>query len=195
MLGGAFAPALADAQRGEERAFATLWRDVNPVVVRYLRVTAPGVADDLASETWLQVVRDLARFEGDERAFRGWVLRIARNRAIDWSRAQARRPVLPVELDSLADLPATDDTAALALESLTTATALDLIRSLPAAEAEVVTLRVIAGLDVGAIAALVGKRPGAVRVATHRGLRRLAEALAKAEPTAKTPARVTRRSR
>jgi RNA polymerase sigma-70 factor (ECF subfamily) len=41
-----------------------------------------------------------------------------------------------------------------------------------------VTLRVVAGLDVGQVAAIVGKRPGTVRVLAHRGLRRLAEWLA-----------------
>jgi RNA polymerase sigma-70 factor, ECF subfamily len=35
-------------------------------------------------------------------------------------------------------------------------------------------LRVVAGLDVAATASVLGKRPGAVRVATMRGLRKLA---------------------
>jgi RNA polymerase sigma-70 factor (ECF subfamily) len=38
-------------------------------------------------------------------------------------------------------------------------------------------LRVIACLDVGQVAELVGKKPGAVRVAAHRGLRTLAARL------------------
>jgi RNA polymerase sigma-70 factor (ECF subfamily) len=35
-------------------------------------------------------------------------------------------------------------------------------------------LRVVAGLDVASTARILGKRPGAVRIATMRGLRRLA---------------------
>jgi DNA-directed RNA polymerase specialized sigma24 family protein len=35
----------------------------------------------------------------------------------------------------------------------------------------------LVGLDVARVAAITGKRPGAVRVFTHRGLRRLAERL------------------
>jgi hypothetical protein len=43
-----------------------LWRDVNPVLLRYLRVAAPGAAEDVAAETWVQVIRGLPGFCGDE---------------------------------------------------------------------------------------------------------------------------------
>ena len=76
-----------------------------------------------------------------------------------------------------ADRPAADDPAAAALESLATERALALIAQLPPDQAEVVMLRVVAGLDVARVATIVGKRPGTVRVLGHRGLRRLAELL------------------
>ena len=44
-------------------------------------------------------------------------------------------------------------------------------------QAEVLLLRILAGLDVQRVAEIVGKRPGTVRVLQHRGLRRLAELL------------------
>jgi RNA polymerase sigma-70 factor (ECF subfamily) len=44
-------------------------------------------------------------------------------------------------------------------------------------------LRVVAGLDTGDVARIVGKTPGAVRVAAHRGLRRLAGQVAQAGVT------------
>jgi RNA polymerase sigma-70 factor (ECF subfamily) len=44
-------------------------------------------------------------------------------------------------------------------------------------------LRVIAGLDTEAVARIVGRSPGAVRVAAHRGLRRLAKTLTTAGVT------------
>jgi RNA polymerase sigma-70 factor, ECF subfamily len=44
-------------------------------------------------------------------------------------------------------------------------------------------LRVVAGLDTKAVAELLGRSPGAVRVAAHRGLRRLAGILANAGVT------------
>jgi RNA polymerase sigma-70 factor (ECF subfamily) len=52
-----------------------------------------------------------------------------------------------------------------------------LIATLPADQAEAITLRVVAGLDVSRVATIMDKRPGAVRVLAHRGLRRLAERL------------------
>ena len=54
---------------------------------------------------------------------------------------------------------------------------------LPPLQAEVVMLRVVAGLDSEAVAQLVGRSPGAVRVAVHRGLRRLAQVMTEAGVT------------
>ena len=68
----------------------------------------------------------------------------------------------------------TRDTASEVLERSGTAWALDLIATLPRDQGEAVMLRVVAGLDVGGAAQVLGKRPGAVRVATMRGLRKLA---------------------
>jgi RNA polymerase sigma-70 factor (ECF subfamily) len=51
------------------------------------------------------------------------------------------------------------------------------VRTLPPSRAEVILLRVVAGLDSTQIAQLLGKTPGAVRVLAHRGLRRLAGTL------------------
>ena len=60
---------------------------------------------------------------------------------------------------------------------MSTNAALDLIATLPREQAEIIVLRVIARLDVAQVAELVGKKPGAVRVAAHRGLRTLAARL------------------
>ena len=62
-----------------------------------------------------------------------------------------------------------------AVEQLDTEWALAVIGTLPRDQAEAVLLRVVVGLDVSGTAKVLGKRPGAVRVATLRGLRRLAE--------------------
>jgi len=50
-----------------------LFRDVQPALLRYLQVVAPAAADDVAGETWLQVVAALPAFSGGEEAFRGWL--------------------------------------------------------------------------------------------------------------------------
>ena len=169
---------LAAAQDGSEDAFAALWRDANPALLRYLRVAAAGAAEDVAAETWVQVVRGLPGFRGEEQAWRGWLFTIARRRALDERRRRSRHPVAPLgELPG--DLePRAEDAAGLAMENLATAAAVAAVAALPPLQAEVILLRVLAGLDTEAVARIVGRSPGAVRVAAHRGLRRLAQILA-----------------
>jgi RNA polymerase sigma-70 factor (ECF subfamily) len=168
------AEALKAAADGDEAGFAALWRALQPPLLRYLRVVVGGAAEDVASETWLQATRDLPQFDGGTTAFRGWLFRIARHRAIDERRRGARRPEEPAESVGPAMRSATPDAATEAVESIGTAWALRIIATLPPDQAEAVTLRVVAGLDVATTAQVLGKRPGSVRVATMRGLRRLA---------------------
>ena len=178
-----FASLLVAAQGGGEPAFAQLWRDANPALLRYLRVIAPGAEEDIAAETWVQVVRGLRSFRGDEQAWRAWLFTTARRRAIDLARHRARRPEAPLDDVAVAQLPRTEDSAEVALEHLSTAAAIALVSGLPRLQAEVILLRVVAGLDTESVARLLQKSPGAVRVAAHRGLRRLAQLTADAGVT------------
>jgi len=171
-----FAGVLASAIEGAEEAFAELWRDGAPAVQRYLALLSPSMAEDLASETWLQVARDLRRFRGSYSDFRAWVFAVARNRATDHHRSRAGRG-LEVPSSSVPDRPGAPDPADVTMETIATESALALIATLPADQAEVVLLRVVAGLDVKNVSAIVRKRPGTVRVLAHRGLRTLAERL------------------
>ncbi len=131
--------------------------------------------EDIAGETWLQVVRDLDGFRGDAQAFRGWLFTVARHRAIDAGRASAARPSVPVADPEATSggPPAAASAEQHVVEQDATARALALVRTLPPVQAEMVMLRVVAGLDVQQVADLVGKQPGAVRVAVHRALRSL----------------------
>lgn len=134
-------------------------------------------AEDIASEAWLHITRALPAFDGDLDDFRGWATTIARNRALDHLRRQRRRPPTTDVLDAIAHIPADHDTAQLALDAIGTDTALALIADLPPDQAEAVLLRVVIGLDAKTAAHVLGKRPGAVRTATYRGLTKLAERL------------------
>jgi RNA polymerase sigma-70 factor, ECF subfamily len=176
-LGSSFAAVLAAAVGGDEQAFAVLWRDLHPALLRYLRVVTPDTAEDVASETWLEVVRGLGGFSGDEVGFRSWLFTIARHRALDDHRWRARRPTAPLPDELAAAWQADDDPAELAVEGLSTRAALTAIAQLPRDQAEVILLRAVAGLGVEQVAGILGKRPGTVRVLAHRGLRRLAERL------------------
>jgi RNA polymerase sigma-70 factor, ECF subfamily len=171
---------------GDCDAFRVLYRDLQPGLLRYLRVLAGEDAEDVASETWLQVARDIRTFTGDYDGFRGWVTTIARHRALDQARRRGRRPD-PVPASDLADWPAADDTADGALEAVSTDAALRLIATLPPDQAEAVLLRAVVGLDAKTAGQVIGKRAGAVRSAAHRGLRTLARRLASGPAEAGLP--------
>jgi RNA polymerase sigma-70 factor (ECF subfamily) len=175
-----FADLLRAAQQGDEPAFNALFRQTQPVVLKYLAaICGMSMAEDIASDTWVSVVRDLGNFSGEEpAAFRAWVLSIARRRWVDEVRRSSRRPESPV--DVVPDITrAAEDVESQADRSAGTQWALDTLSTLPPDQAEILALRVIADLDVHATAKLVGKSPGAVRVTAHRALRRLAEQLVK----------------
>lgn len=172
-----FAEQLSAARAGDETAFSVVYRDLQPRLLRYATALVGSEAEDVTAEAWLQIARDIRGFVGDEDAFRGWAARIVRNRAIDHVRSRARRPQQTSDLSALLDRAGehyTDETAG---ENLSTARAIALIATLPQDQAEAVLLRCVVGLDVAATALVLGKRPGAVRVAAHRGLKNLARRL------------------
>jgi len=184
-LGDQFQGILAAAQDGGEWAVAILYRWLHPAVVSYLRARAGDEAEDLASETWVAVARGLARFSGDEAAFRSWVFTIAHRRLIDHHRASARRPrtrtLHATEGDDYSgpiDLPAGDDPAREVLDAAAGDEAVRrIVALLPPDQAEIVLLRVVGGLPMEDVAAITGRRPGTVRVLQHRALKRLADRL------------------
>lgn len=170
--------AVRRAQGGDEIAFGAVYRRVHPLLLGYVRGLVGDEAEDVTSEVWLEIARDIGRFRGDGAGFRGWAATIARHRSLDLLRRQRSRPRGALLEQDLLDLPAAADTAAEALETLSTERALALIASLPPDQAEAVLLRVVIGLDAPAAARVLGKRPGAVRTACYRGLKRLAHHLA-----------------
>jgi RNA polymerase sigma-70 factor, ECF subfamily len=168
------------AQQGDERAFDTLYVSVQPGLLRYVRALVGEDAEDVAAEAWLQIVRDLPGLR-DTSGFRGWAAAIARHRALDHVRHRRRRPAVATPIEDLTELAVQyGDPADDAIEAASTNAALALIATLPTEQAEAVLLRVVLGLDTNTAAAVLGKRPGAVRVAAHRGLRRLARQLSQA---------------
>jgi RNA polymerase sigma factor, sigma-70 family len=162
------------AQRGDEDAFAVAYRMVQPGLLGYVRGLVGEDAEDVASDAWLEIARDLGRFRGDGAGFRGWTATIARHRALDHLRKRQRRPRTALLEQDILQFPGGYDTADAALETLSTEMALELIGGLPREQAEAVLLRVVVGLDGPAAARVLGKRTGAVRTSAYRGLRRLA---------------------
>ena len=172
--GSALDEALGKARAGDEAGFLLLWDALQPRLLRYLQVVGCDDVDDVAGETWLQVVRDLPKFKKDSAdEFRAWLFTIGRHRAIDAARSQARfrdkvRGLVPAEEPD--EKPVEDEV----LYRQSSQQVAVLIAGLRKDQAAVVGLRVIAGLDTAITAAMLGKSPGAVRVCLHRGLRALA---------------------
>lgn len=152
---------------------ADLYRELNPPLLRYLAHRIPVAAEDSASECWLAAAKALAAFEGDGEDFRAWLFGVARRQIANFWRQHHRGPAV-VGAAHLVEVPS-PDAGETVVDALSTQAAIDkLVRVLPEDQAEIVLLRVVAGLGVGQVAALLNKRPGAVRVAQHRALRRLA---------------------
>jgi len=169
--------ALTLARSGDEAGFLVLWDALQPRLLRYLQVISCDDVDDVAGETWLQVVRDLPKFKKDSADEScAWLFTIARHRAIDAARSRRRfrDKVLatePVPPSVTSGNPVEDEV----FHDLSTRQAMVLVSGLSKDQAEVVALRVIAGLDTAAVARMLRKSPGAVRVALHRGLRTLSD--------------------
>ena len=177
MLGDDFEATLEAARRGSRAALATLYEDLQPNVLAYLRARSRADADDIASDVWVSVAAGLARFRGDESGFRGWVFTIARRRLVDARRRRARRPADPAPHEVFVAIAAEVDPEAEVVARLDYEAALAALSTLPADQEDVVLLRVVAGLSVEEAARALGKLPGTARVLQHRALRRLAQVL------------------
>lgn len=169
--------ALRAALEGDEEAFKAIFGDLQPRLLHYLRALVGTDAEDVAAETWSQIARDYRSFHGEYDGFRGWASAIARNRAIDVLRRRRHRPEDLGPIEEMIDLVSDDYTVLQAIDRISTSDAIALIATLPRHMAEAVLLRVILDLDAKAAARVLGTSPGAIRTATYRGLRQLAQRL------------------
>jgi len=161
-------PPLSSAPREPADWLDRAYREIDSPLRRYLAAMAGDRGDDLASQVWVEAIGAGATCEGGLDGFRRLVFTIARRRLLDHRRRWWQRRVIlmaepPVESgvhwDGSADR------------------AVDLIRRLPKAQAEVVFLRVLAGLSAAEVAEVTGRSAEAVRVMQHRALSVLAAVL------------------
>lgn len=179
VLGTDFARTLRAAQAGEEDAFARLWRDANPTMIRYLRVVGHDDPYDEACEGWITVVRGLPGFAGDELAWRVWLLACARQRAEESTLRRAWGsvtvlPGMPLDADGELDIDELfepDGTGAPAHRGINETLAA--LRALPLGQGEVVVLHLGAGLPHDAVADVIGVDAVNIQRAETRALERL----------------------
>lgn len=189
---------VAAAVAGDSRAIGVLFSVLNPRLTRYLGLVVGRDADDVASDTWVEVMRSLPRYVGGADTIGAWVIGVGRNRALTHFRRAKSRPQTAVSTEEFAEVLAHEqDTYQTVEDSMATAAAMARIAALPKEQAEAVFLRTIVGLDAAGAGQVLGKSAGAVRTSAYRGLKRLEKELlaeARGEPPPRKRAKSRRRA-
>jgi RNA polymerase sigma-70 factor (ECF subfamily) len=166
-------PIEIEAERLEPSAFGALYEKHRLPVYRYLRARTHSDADalDLAAETFERAFTNLGRFRRRDGGVQAWLLRIARNAAIDAHRR--KRPTV-----DLVDADAQLGRIAIEADRVRGESddILDLVARLPNDQREALLLRYAGGLSAREIGFVIGKREGAVQKQIERGLAALREA-------------------
>lgn len=171
---GQFDAVLAAAHDGAPWALERMFTALAPAVTGYLRVQGSAEPEDLTSEVFVAILRNLRNFQGDEAGFRSWVFTIAHRRLLDERRRRARRP-LPEPLTDTADAvaresPAADDVEGTIDRSLGAERVRALCDRLVPDQRDVLLLRLLGDLSIEQIAGMLGKSRGAVKALQRRGL-------------------------
>lgn len=150
---------------GHTRAFAVLYERYYPLVNAIVLVRLPDDdVRDVVQDVFAIALRRLDTLR-DRNAFGPWVSAIARR--IATRKRRRRRPALPFEEDRVPVAAPPPEAFAV----------LDAVRQLPAAYAETLALRLVAGMTGPEIAQRTGMTHGSVRVNLSRGLKALRAAL------------------
>jgi RNA polymerase sigma-70 factor (ECF subfamily) len=174
-----FTTLLGAAREGSEAAWSEIYRELSPALLGYLRVSGDPEPEDALGEIFLQVARDVGRFEGSWPKFRSWVFTIAHHRMIDAGRRRTRRPVELVAEPPEPPMAPIDEAAEAALARISSDEVFEILATLSEGQRVVVLLRVIGELTVEEVAKAIGKRPGAVKQLQRRGLASAQRELAK----------------
>ena len=163
-------------QAGDDAAFAKLMSAYEGRTLRYLLGIVGDDAEDVQQEVWLSVYRHL-RGLADPGAFRTWLFRTTRNRAIDFLRRRKREHELiddvPIDTVAIPSAKSEDDDGAVIDEEALTAA----LMAMPPPQREVMLLRYCDGLSYQEIATVVGRPIGTVRTRLHHAKKRIQESL------------------
>jgi RNA polymerase sigma factor (sigma-70 family) len=173
-------PAALDAARaGSEWAWTAIYRDLSPMVFRYLRAHHAPDAEDLMGDVFVQVVRRLSSFSGGERDFRAWVMTIVRNRLIDEWRRVSKHAISFTPDDPRQAEADWGDPEDEAMRRFSCSQVRVILDRLSVDQRDVLFLRVFAGLSVEETGRVVAKTPGAVKALQSRALAAIQRALSR----------------
>jgi RNA polymerase sigma-70 factor, ECF subfamily len=155
------------AQNGDRSAFGPLFQKFAPALhgILLARLNS-SEADDLVQDAFLTAMNQIGSLR-DPAKFGAWLLAIARNRSNDHLRRQKKSAELPPEIAARETITARAEAERV----------MQMIRELPEAYRETLTLRLVEGMTGPEIAAVTGLMPGSVRVNLHRGMKALKERL------------------
>src|SRR4051812_6284894 len=162
-------------QAGDERAFATLLDEFGDKTLHYLRGLLGEDADDVQQEGWLAVVKGLGAL-ANPAAFRTWVVRTTRHRAIDFLRARKREREL-IDDTAVDDIAASDDSGDVSTVDVSETALAAAFAAIPPPQRDVLLLRYRDDLTYEEIAIVVACPIGTVRTRLHHAKRRLRELL------------------
>ena len=168
-----FESILTAAQAGADWAWRKIYDDLHGTLVGYFRVQGAGDPEALASDVLLRLARSISGFSGSYDRFRSWVFTVAHNRLIDDRRQKGRR-VTQVAADANHE-PVGGDVETEAMQQISNEWVRSALDILTPDQREVIGLRILGGFTIGQIAEITHKRPGAVKAAQRRGLKRIAE--------------------
>jgi RNA polymerase sigma-70 factor (ECF subfamily) len=168
---------LALDARVDSAAFASLYTLHREQVFRYLRSRCRSDADalDLTAGTFERALAAIGRYRPSGAGFTAWLLRIARNAAIDYERRLRVRPG-PVRLSDVDVQSEHDDPEAAAIASDEKRRLRELVRGLRETQRDAIALRYSAGLTAREIGAVLGKSEEATQELITRALAELKEA-------------------
>jgi len=166
------------AQGGDVEAVGELYDRHHTRIYRYLwsRVRDRHLAEDLAGEVFVRMVKDLPGYQPRGIPFQAWLYRIAHNLAVDHQRASGRHELVPLYhaegLNAEGQDPASKVERQLTVERVESA-----LGALDPIQREVVVLRFLVGLSLREVAAALDKTVAAIKSLQHRGLAALRVAL------------------
>jgi len=163
------------AQTGDLDAIGQLYDAHINQVYRYSLARLGNVqdAEDVVSEIFYKMLNGLPNYQWRKVPFAAWLMRIAHNEVVSFTRRNGRRANDTELPDDILDRgnhndPAESAERQLALEDLRKA-----VELLPEAQREVIILRFASGLSVADTAKALGKQENNVKVLQHKGMQRL----------------------
>ena len=166
------------AQAGDATAFGQLYERYRDPVFRFClsRTGAKHEAEDLVADVFIRAMEALDRYEDRGLPFLAYLLRIARNAAID--RSRKTRP--DMSIDELVNHPeSAQNVEAEAARSIERDTLFNAMSRLKPDYREVLLLRFVEGYGAADVGRMTGRSEGAVRTLQHRALDRLRNELAR----------------